>query len=144
LSTASAETVSRPTWHVLIDRARTQKPHSSVARVVLPGNSRSAFLVQFADVSPTPVGADLSSVYLDQFTGESLSEASSRQPTAGDVVMAWVGPLHLGSFGGAGVKAVWFVLGLSPALLFVTGFAVWWMRVVPKRQSRSREVGTYL
>jgi uncharacterized iron-regulated membrane protein len=138
-SAAATDTVSRPTWHGLIDRARERSPQGYVARVVLPANEKAAFLVQFAAVSPTPVGADLSSVYLDQFTGEKLADASSGRRTFGDLVIAWVGPLHVGSFGGVGVKAVWFVLGLSPALLFVTGSAMWWTRVLRKRRQPPRQ-----
>jgi uncharacterized iron-regulated membrane protein len=28
---------------------------------------------------------------------------------------------------------LWFVLGLLPAALFVTGFVLWWTRVVRRR-----------
>jgi uncharacterized iron-regulated membrane protein len=56
--------------------------------------------------------------------------------TAGDVVMAWVGPLHVGNFGGTGIRVAWLVLGLAPPLLFVTGFVMWWTRVVRARWIR--------
>ena len=47
--------------------------------------------------------------------------------------MAWVAPLHVGNFAGNAVRVVWLVLGLSPAVLFVTGFIMWWTRVVRPR-----------
>jgi uncharacterized iron-regulated membrane protein len=56
--------------------------------------------------------------------------------TAGDVIMAWVGPLHVGNFGGMGIRVAWLVLGLAPPLLFVTGFVMWWTRVVRARWIR--------
>jgi uncharacterized iron-regulated membrane protein len=31
------------------------------------------------------------------------------------------------------VKVAWIVLGLVPAVLFVTGFVTWWVRVVRRR-----------
>jgi uncharacterized iron-regulated membrane protein len=37
--------------------------------------------------------------------------------------------LHFGRFGGLGIRVSWAVLGLVPAALFVTGFALWWRRV---------------
>ena len=46
----------RPSWTQMIDRARAQAPGMPVARVVLPFGDRGAFLVQFADRSPTPAG----------------------------------------------------------------------------------------
>jgi len=38
--------------------------------------------------------------------------------------------LHVGNFAGWPVKAAWVVLGLTPPLLVVTGFLMWWNRVV--------------
>ncbi len=36
--------------------------------------------------------------------------------------------LHVGKFGGAGMKIIYFVFGLSGALLSITGFLIWWRR----------------
>jgi uncharacterized iron-regulated membrane protein len=41
--------------------------------------------------------------------------------------------LHFGRFGGLGIRILWAVLGLLPAVLFVTGFVLWWTRVVRRR-----------
>jgi uncharacterized iron-regulated membrane protein len=38
--------------------------------------------------------------------------------------------IHVGDFGGWPVKALWVVLGLVPPALFVTGFIMWWQRVL--------------
>jgi uncharacterized iron-regulated membrane protein len=54
--------------------------------------------------------------------------------------MDWVGPLHVGSFGGNAIRVAWLVLGLAPPLLFVTGFLMWWTRVV--RPQRARVLAT--
>jgi len=43
--------------------------------------------------------------------------------------------LHFGRFGGLGVRFLWAALGLLPAVLFVTGFVLWWTRVVRRRAS---------
>jgi uncharacterized iron-regulated membrane protein len=109
-------------------------PGVSVARVVVPSTDRGAFLVQFSDVTPTPAGSpNLISVYLDQFTGAVLEAPSPRGRTAGDVVMAWLAPLHVGNFRGLGVRLAWATLGLAPPLLFVSGFVMWWTRVIRAR-----------
>lgn len=55
-----------------------------------------------------------------------------------------VHPLHVGDFGGWPVKVLWVLLGLAPPVLFVSGFIMWWYRVLNpwrKRQFPSR-VGT--
>ena len=41
--------------------------------------------------------------------------------------------LHFGRFGGIEIRVLWGILGLAPAALFVTGFLVWWRRVVRPR-----------
>lgn len=125
-------------WRVLIDEAARHAPGQHVARVVLPSSERAAFLVQFSPTRPTPLGAELNSVYLDQYSGALAAApdtASAR--TAGDLVMAWVGPLHVGNFGGNGIRAAWLLLGLAPPVLFVTGFLLWWTRVVRTRWGRT-------
>ena len=122
-----------PTWRALLDEARRQTPGQYVARVVVPSNDTAAFLVMFSSVRPTPPGAGLTPVYLDQYTGELLAQPLPADWTAGDIIIAWVAPLHVGSFGGLGVRLAWLILGLSPPMLFVTGFIMWWTRVVRSR-----------
>jgi len=36
--------------------------------------------------------------------------------------------LHMGKYGGWGIKLIYFVFGLSGALLSITGFLLWWKR----------------
>jgi uncharacterized iron-regulated membrane protein len=121
-----------PSWSQMIERARSYAAGRPVARVVLPFGDRGAFLVMFADRSPTPAGSALTPVYLDQYTGERLAVPTAT-PTWGDAVMSRVTPLHVGGVGGQAGRIAWFVLGLSPAVLFVTGLLVWWKRVIRAR-----------
>ena len=44
--------------------------------------------------------------------------------------------LHVGNFAGWPVKALWVVLGLAPPVLVVTGFLMWWNRVVSRWLAR--------
>jgi uncharacterized iron-regulated membrane protein len=122
----------------LIDRAVAEVPDQHVARVIPPATGDAPFLVVFSPVAPTPLGpVPFTSVYLDQHSGEVLRVPSTER-SFGDLVMTWVVPLHVGNFGGLPVRVAWLVLGLSPPLLFVTGFAMWWTRVVRPRWSASR------
>jgi uncharacterized iron-regulated membrane protein len=53
----------------------------------------------------------------------------------GDVVLLWLTRLHFGRWREAPVlKAVWAVIGLVPALMFVTGVIMWWNRVMRRRK----------
>jgi uncharacterized iron-regulated membrane protein len=51
----------------------------------------------------------------------------------GDTVLFWLARLHFGRFAGLGVKALWTILGLAPAVLAVTGVLMWWNRVIRRR-----------
>jgi uncharacterized iron-regulated membrane protein len=116
----------------MIDHARRVHPEGQVARVVLPFDDRGSFLVMFARRSPTPMGQTLDAVYLDRVTGAQLMPPSAAA-TLGDRIVGWIVPLHIGSFGGGVVRVIWFIGGLMPAVLFVTGFAVWWNRTLRGR-----------
>ena len=142
-SDPSGAAASRPTWREQIARAKERVPDQFVARVIPPANERAAFLVMFSPVKPSPLGGvEMTSVYLDQYTGAALTEAARTPPSAGDVIMNWLAPLHVGNFGGTGVRVAWLVLGLAPPLLFVTGFIMWWTRVVRPRWLGARRAGT--
>jgi uncharacterized iron-regulated membrane protein len=134
--------VPAPTWRELVDRARQQRPHEHVARIVPPADATAAFVVMFAERLPLPAGrAELTPVYLDQYTGAVLDSPPTMR-SAGDVIMEWAGWLHVGGFGGNAVRFVWFVLGLAPPVLFATGFTMWWTRVVRPRLTRTSPART--
>jgi uncharacterized iron-regulated membrane protein len=59
----------------------------------------------------------------------------------GEFILLFLIKLHFGRFGGLGVRVLWTVLGLLPAVLFVTGFIMWWTRVVRRRWRRTRDLG---
>jgi len=134
---AGATQSTKPGWRELIDEAKRRVPGQHIARVVPPFSDTSPFLVMFSRVRPTPSGgAELTSVYLDQYTGTVLSEPPQAPRSVGDIVMAWVAPLHVGNFAGNGIRVAWLIFGLAPPLLFATGFMMWWTRVVRVRWLR--------
>ena len=92
----------------------------------------------FSRVRPAPPGANLTPVYLNQYMGALLAEAAPSARTAGDVIMAWVAPQHVGNFAGNGVRVLWLVLGLAPLVLFVERVVrPRWLRV----STRGRDLG---
>jgi uncharacterized iron-regulated membrane protein len=50
--------------------------------------------------------------------------------STGDKIIRWFSYLHFGNFGGWPSKALWVIIGLGPAFLFVTGALMWWNRVI--------------
>lgn len=76
--------------------------------------------------------APLRGVVLDVYSAELRQIREFDNLETGDRILRWFGYLHFGNFGGVGVKALWTILGLAPALLFVTGALMWWNRVLSK------------
>ena len=70
---------------------------------------------------PDPFGR-----FVDWGWGEDLSS----YPRSGDVVLEWLVRLHFGRWRSHTLKAVWVIIGLVPAVMFATGLAMWWCRVV--------------
>ena len=66
---------------------------------------------------------------------EALFNALATDPSAverpGEALLLTFIRLHFGRFGGLGIRITWVILGLVPAVLFVTGFVVWWRRRRP-------------
>jgi uncharacterized iron-regulated membrane protein len=59
----------------------------------------------------------------------------------GEAVLLALIKLHFGRFGGLEIRVLWTLLGLIPAALFVTGFLMWWNRVLkPKWALRAVRV----
>lgn len=56
----------------------------------------------------------------------------------GEDLMRFLTTAHFGRFGGLEIRILWTLLGLLPAVLFVSGFIVWWRRVVRPRMRASR------
>jgi uncharacterized iron-regulated membrane protein len=57
-------------------------------------------------------------------------DASGKSLRFGDRFLYWLAQAHFGRFAGVPVKMIWTVVGLAPAVLFVTGALMWWKRVV--------------
>jgi uncharacterized iron-regulated membrane protein len=109
-------------------------PDAKLVRVSLPTTDAGPIQITMTRGGPA-VRDDANYVYFyfDQFSGKLLQQRDLASRTAGDLFMSWLGRLHVGAFGGIGVKILWLTLGLTPAILFVTGVVMWWNRVVLPR-----------
>ena len=107
-------------------------PGQTVFGVDAPTTTRPTYLAYARGDTRLLTLLLLTSVYLDHYTGASLTVPTARR-TLGDTVMAWIAPLHVGGFNATGLRVAWFLLGLAPPALFVTGFIMWWTRVMRPR-----------
>lgn len=60
-------------------------------------------------------------------------DGNSASLRTGDLALEWLARLHFGRFAGWKMKTAYTILGLAPAVLFVTGTIMWWNRVLRRR-----------
>jgi uncharacterized iron-regulated membrane protein len=70
--------------------------------------------------------------------------APSKSLRFGDRLLYWMAQAHFGRFSGIPVKIIWTVIGLAPAVLFVTGTVIWWKRVLKPWLGRKEFVPSQL
>lgn len=66
-----------------------------------------------------------SNVYLDQYTGKVLRVDNSLKMPLGDRVLNSFTSLHYGTFGGLYTRILYVFVGLSPLILFISGFVMY-------------------
>lgn len=115
----------------LVANARRAVPETSLVRVLTPQERGQPVTIVLAH-GPTPADRQTrtSELTMNPHTGETLTVDDFRKRPAGDRVLSWMGPVHGGHFGGFWVRIVWALAGLMLPALFVTGFLMWWNRVV--------------
>lgn len=74
------------------------------------------------------LGTSSSHVLLDGQTGRVAGVRDARSLRVMEKLELMLRPLHFGNFGGWPLKLLWCVLGLTPALLALTGGALWLRR----------------
>lgn len=120
----------------LVRSALAAVPGSRVDWVGLPHHEGEHLATIYLVPAGDEGAGESTYVHLNPYSGKVLGVDRPEDRAAGDVALGWFGKLHFGNFGGWPVKALWVVLGLSPAALFITGFTMWWNRVLSKSWKR--------
>lgn len=119
---------------LFIARARQIFPHSELCLLYMdvsrPHGQVSVFLSNNPAV-PLILLEDI--VRLDPATGEVIRSESSEWWSPGERLALASYSVHFGDFGGNWSKALWALLGLIPAVLTITGYLMWWNRVLSKK-----------
>jgi uncharacterized iron-regulated membrane protein len=100
--------------------------------VYLPTQPEKKFSVRGNLKDQNPMFAGGNVVSFDTNTGEFLSTGRFDDLAFWDKVEALFFPLHVGNYGGIPVKILYVILGLTPGLLSITGFLLWWRRKFAK------------
>ena len=106
---------------------------------VFPEPFRAA-IEYFTPIYPPPApAAQLQPAPRQSGPGSPVPRPRERRPlTTGQKILRTFSYAHYGNFAGWPFKALWVILGLVPAVLFFTGVAMWWNRVVSPARRRKR------
>ncbi|NSL90291.1 PepSY domain-containing protein [Chitinophaga sp. Mgbs1] len=77
---------------------------------------------------PAIWGRYSSSVSFDPATGAVKKTVNFSKAGPGDKFNACIAPLHFGNFGGIPVKILYSLLALTPGILSISGFLIWYRR----------------
>lgn len=116
--------------------ARAAFPQARLAWVEAPGPAGGVILVRLQQPGDPSRRFPHSYAYVHPHSGALLATRDRARFGAGDVVNNWLHPLHDGSAGGLGLRALLVLMGLLPALLFVTGCWRWRVRAQARHSQR--------
>lgn len=124
--------------HVLLAQADNALPDGKLRRVSFPAKPGAPVIIRkrlLSDIHPN----GMSYIYLDPSTAAVLRVDRSDTGTMGQQLMNLRYPVHIGHWGGLITQLLHAAVGLMPALLFITGFRMWWKRTNAKRLHRAKQ-----
>ncbi|MGP0565460.1 MULTISPECIES: PepSY-associated TM helix domain-containing protein [unclassified Nitrospina] len=108
----------------LMARGQSILPEATITWLRPPRTSDAPFVLRMRfDENPHPNGSTYLALHPE--TGEAMMVHSFRQASSGQVASDLKYPLHIGRFWGGAGRVLTVIIGLSPALLFVSGFLFW-------------------
>jgi uncharacterized iron-regulated membrane protein len=100
-------------------------PDARLAFIDVPGRGRAPFKIRVQVPGDPHRRFPGSFVFVDQYSARVLAVHDVQRGNAGTILGTWIRPLHDGSVGGLPVRLLAMLVGLLPALLFVTGLLHW-------------------
>jgi uncharacterized iron-regulated membrane protein len=124
----------------LVQRANAAFPEGRLMRITFPTKSGAPLIIRKRlDSELHPNG--LNNIALDPATGRVLNLSDVRQANLTQRAFALRYPLHIGLWGGKFLslfsRLIQVVIGLTPALFFITGVLIWWRKKHAQRKKTS-------
>jgi uncharacterized iron-regulated membrane protein len=115
--------------------AAREMPGSTVAGVALPADSTGNFRLDMKTAG-LPRTGKREMLIVDQYSGKILLNSRRDFPGVANAYLSWLSPIHFGDFGGLPTQVLAIIGGLAPAVLFVTGFIIWYPRWKKQRNKK--------
>jgi uncharacterized iron-regulated membrane protein len=139
----NAEEASPPTrlyadtlsWDRLVERSREALPGFEPGYLTFPREPGADIVVRGRVPGANPLWSPISSsVRFDAWSGELREVNDIRDADLWTQVQDMMMPLHFGDFGGLPVKVLWFLAGLAPGALALTGTVIFLRRRMHRAQ----------
>lgn len=92
-----------------------------VERIAYPDKRRKSVRIWLGDIENDDANAARTQVFLSPSSGKVLAVSTSDAPPAGDLIIQTLMKIHFGTIFGTVSKTAWLLVGLTPAILSVTG-----------------------
>ena len=109
---------------VLVAKANAAFPDAELRRISFPAKPGAPLVIRkkrASDLHPN----GMNYIYLDATTGQVLAIDDASKASLGTRIMNARYPIHIGLWGGTTTRVLAVFVGLSPLLLFVSGFIIW-------------------
>lgn len=118
--------------------AKEQFPHASFDHFHPPEGNDGVYEVGLRQPGEVNRSFGRTQLWIDPSDGNILAVRNPDDFTVADTFFAWQYPLHNGEAFGLVGRWIVFFSGLTPAVLYVTGFLVWWRKRKAKRRQQQR------
>jgi uncharacterized iron-regulated membrane protein len=108
--------------------ARAPFPSSEVRRISTPRGETGTYRINLRQRDEINQHHPMTTVWIDRWSGQIRDVQNPQKFSSGQRFTTWMWPLHTGEAYGSTGKFLWFLGGLSPAILYVSGLWHWLYR----------------
>lgn len=121
-------TLAKMSFDKMFAQARQIHPDLEPSYVYFPTQPEKKFSIRGNIKGQNEMFSGGNSIVFDAQNGELLKIGTFEQLAFTDKLEAFAFPLHVGNFGGHLLKIFYIIIGLTPGLLAITGFLLWYRR----------------
>jgi uncharacterized iron-regulated membrane protein len=123
----------------ILERAQGHFPEGRLSRVTLPDAPDGAVVIRMRlEGEIHQFGRTF--LYFDRYDGSLLSKASAFDANLAVRIRDWLYPLHTGFYGGMLTRVLQIFVGLSLALLVLSGVWLWAKRMLARKSAEARTI----
>lgn len=105
--------------------ARGLFPSSEIRRITTPQGETGTYRINLRQSSEINQHHPATTVWVDRWSGQIRDARNPGKFTIGQSFTTWLWPLHTGEAFGATGRFIWFLSGLMPLALYITGTMHW-------------------